>query len=118
MDGDGVMIDWEISLFGWPIQLQAERLDEGIHVLLTGGCKRHIGAVSVAEPGKPPETLTFPGHKDQYISEPWAKALSEKIGERVCVVCGIHYDNATGAQIAEIVEKTNEMLQKLLQTDL
>ena len=72
----------------------------------------------MAEPGKSPETLTFAGHKVQYISEPWAKALSEKIGERVCVVCGIHSDNATGAQIAEIVEKTNELLQKLLQTDL
>lgn len=112
------MIEQEIWLFGWPIRFRAERLDEGIHVLLTGGCKRHIGAITVVEPGKAPETRVFPDHKDQYISEPWAKALAEKIGERVCVVCGIHYDNATGTQIAEIVEKTNEMLQKLLQTDL
>ena len=112
------MILLERQLFGYPIRCQAEPLDEGLSVLLTGGCRTHVGAVTAASPGSASQTMTFPGHKDQYMSEPWAKALSEKIGERVCVVCGIHYDNATGAQIAEIVEKTNEMLQKLLQTDL
>ena len=93
MDGDGHMIELERLLFGCPICCRATRLDSGIHVLLTGGGRSHIGAVSVAEPDGKTETNVFPGHKDQFVSEPWAKALAAKIGQRACVVCGIHYSD-------------------------
>ena len=56
----------------------------------------------------------FPGHKDQFVSEPWAAALSEKTGRRTCVVCGIHYDDATGAQIDEILRCTQRLLEQAL----
>ncbi len=115
MDGDGHMIELERLLFGCPICCRATRLDSGIHVLLTGGGKSHIGAVSVAEPDGKTETNVFPGHKDQFVSEPWAKALAAKIGQRACVVCGIHYDDATQEQIAEILRQTDQMLEQLLQ---
>ena len=104
----------EETLFGYPIRCQATKLDSGVHVLLTGGCKSHIGAVSIADPGKAPETHVFPGHKDQFVSEPWAKAITEQTGQRTCVVCGIHYDNAAPAQIDEILQCTGRMLEQLL----
>ncbi len=109
------MTELSISLFGHPIRCSATRLDRGVHVLLTGGCQSHIGAVTIAEPGAPPETRVFPGHKDQYISEPWAVRLAEKTGQRACVVCGIHYDGITGEQIAEILDRTDELLCALLE---
>lgn len=114
MDGDGRMMVLQRELFGHAIWCQAEQLDSGLHVLVTGGCRTHIGAVSVAEPGKDTKTMTFPGHKDQFVSEPWAKALAEKTGARVCVVCGIHYDDATKEQIAEILRITDGLLAELL----
>lgn len=105
----------ERSLFGKKITCRAEKLDQGVHVLLTGGDQSHIGAYTLAEPGREPVTTAFPGHKDQFLSEPWAAALADKTGERTLVVCGIHYDNATKEQIGAIVASCSEMLAELLE---
>lgn len=110
------MREYQIELFGYPIRCAVTRLEEGVHILLTGGCRSHIGAVSTAEPGGEVQTQLFPGHKDQYISAPWAKAVCEKTGERACVVCGIHYDHAERSQIAEILRETDALLEKILKT--
>lgn len=109
------MILLERSLFGAKILCRAERLDQGVHVLLVGGERSHIGAYTLAQPGREPVTTVFPGHKDQFLSEPWAEALEEKTGERTLVVCGIHYDNATQEQIQAIVDTCSEMLAELLE---
>lgn len=90
------------------------RLDEGIHVLLTGGDKGHIGAVSVCDPDVQPETTTLPGHKEQYITIPWSQAIANAARQRCCVVCGIHYDNATQAEIKTIMTGTDRLLRQVL----
>lgn len=104
----------EETLFGFPIRCQVTRLDDGIHVLLTGGSRTHIGAISTCLPGNAPETRVFPGHKDHYISEPWAKTLAGHFGVPVCVVCGIHYDNATREDIQAVMSLTRAFLEQLL----
>lgn len=104
------------NLFGYPIRCETTKLDHGIHVLLTGGCRTHIGAVTLAQPGAEPETHFLPGHKDQFVSEPWARALADRTGEPACVICGIHYHRATKAQISRITETTDKMLEQLLQS--
>ena len=104
----------ETALFGYPIRCSATLLDTGLHVLIVGGCQSHIGAVSTCLPEQEPDTRFFPGHKDQYVSGPWAKALAQKLSAPVCVVCGIHYDNATGEQIARTMEVTDGMLSDLM----
>lgn len=114
MAGDGAVITIRRQLFGAELICTATPLDEGIHVLLTGGHKSHIGAISTAQPGESADTKYFPGHKDQFISTPWAERLAARLGQRVCVVCGIHYDDATKTQIAEILHVTEEMLDDLL----
>ena len=114
MDGDAGMIQLEQRLFGYPIQVTAHRLDRGVHVLVTGGQQSHVGAISIAEPGQTPETRVFPGHKDQFIAEPWAEALAGTVGERAVVACGIHYDHATSEQIAEILAAADILLTELL----
>lgn len=114
MDGDGVVITLRESLFGEDIVCTATPLDQGLHVLLTGGHRSHIGAISTGEPGEAADTRIFPGHKDQHISAPWAERLASRLGQRVCVVCGIHYDGATREQIVEILRVTEGMLEDLL----
>lgn len=107
------MMEKTIWLFGYPIRCTVTVLGSGIHVLLTGGSRSHMGAISLAQPGAPVDTKVFPGHKDQFISEPWAKQLAESTGQPVLVVCGIHYDHATREQISEILDETNRLLQAL-----
>lgn len=117
MDGDAGMSIYTISheehLFGYPIGYTATVLDDGLHVLLTGGCRTHIGAISVADPGQGLQTILFPGHKDQLISDHWAETLSARFHTRCCVVCGIHYDHATPAQLQEITVCCNRLLTRL-----
>lgn len=104
----------EEVLYGYSIRCDVTALDDGLHVLLTGGIKTHIGAVSTCRPGEDADTRFFPGHKDQFVSGPWAKALAEKTGQTVCVVCGIHYDDATREQIDRIMQLNDKLLQDLL----
>ena len=113
MGRDGRMILLEEPLFGQIIRAEANLLDDGIHVLITGGERTHVGAVSAAEPGKETETMTFPGHKDHFVSGPWAKALAEVLNARAVVACGIHYDRASEAQIRQILRVTDGMLRGL-----
>ena len=110
-----VTIPLEEPLFGFPIRCTATRLDEGLHVLITGGIKTHIGAVSICRPEEEPETKFFPGHKDQFVSAFWAEALANKLGEPTCVVCGIHYDDISKEQITQIMTVTDKLLSRLLQ---
>lgn len=110
MDGN---VTLEACLMGYPIRCVATWLDQGVHVLLTGGSRTHVGAISVCQPGQAPETRVFSGHKDHFVSEPWAKRLSERFSAPACVVCGIHYDNVSKDQIAEILACTDKMLQEL-----
>jgi gallate decarboxylase subunit D len=113
MDGDAGM-KWELTILNRPVICTVTPLDDGIHVLLTGGDKGHIGAVSVCDPDQVPETMTFPGHKEQYITAPWAKAIANAARQRCCVVCGIHYDNATPEEIKSIMTAADRLLHQVL----
>ena len=105
---------WELTILNRPVNCTVTPLDDGIHVLLTGGDKGHIGAVSVCDPDQAPETMTFPGHKEQYITEPWSKTIANAAHQRCCVVCGIHYDNAAPEEIKTIMAGTDRLLHEVL----
>ncbi len=113
MDGDAGM-KWELTILNRLVICTVTPLDDGIHVLLTGGDNGHIGAVSVCDPDQASETMTFPGHKEQYITEPWAKAIANTIHQRCCVVCGIHYDAASPDEIQHIMKETDQLLRRIL----
>lgn len=102
------------TLFGADIIAQVTVLDNGVHVLLTGGDRTHVGAVSVAYPQGNITTQQFPSHKDGVVSERWAKALCEAGRRPAVVVAGIHYDDLSREQIAEVVALTDDMLRELL----
>ena len=115
------------TLFGFPLTAVVTVLDDGAHVLLTGGCRTHVGAVTTVYGGKP-ETVCFPGHKDDVISKMWAESLADYLAESgltvsspepgaaVTVACGIHYDGVDREKIQRIVSVCNEMLQEVKET--
>lgn len=100
-------------IFGYPVSCAATVLDEGLHVLLTGGCRTHIGSISVAERGQELLSTRYPRHKDHVIGDKWAQTLADRFGVRVVVVCGIHYDNLTTDGIDQIVKLSDRMLEEL-----
>lgn len=101
-------------LFGRPIICQVTDLDGDISVLVHGGDRSHIGAVSIAGPDMETLTHSFPGHKEQLITAPWAEKIAAKSGKQVCVQAGVHYDNATARQIGEIMALLDRTLEEIL----
>lgn len=104
----------ERTVCGKRLEAEACFLDDGVHVLLIGGERSHIGAISWAEPGKPPETKLFPGHRDNVLSEIWAQSIAKALGVRTVVVCGVHYDGATKDMIAAVVRASEELRKEFL----
>lgn len=99
------------QLLGREIRLETHTIGNDLSVLLTGGDKAHIGAVSLSVSGAESQTIVLPGHKEHLITHPWAEKLSKNTGKTVCLTCGIHFDDATESEIAAIVALTEEMLQ-------
>ena len=100
----------EKTLMGYRLEARCSILDEGIHVLLTGGSRTHVGAVSFCFPGETVQTVQFPEHRDGVVSKKWAEHLCRKFCTPVIVNCGIHYDNVGKEDICRIVAETEEML--------
>lgn len=100
------------ELMGYTIEARCSVLDVGIHVLLIGGCRTHVGAVSYAFPGQQVQTIQFPTHREGIVSECWAKRLCQQFQTPVVVNCGIHYDNVTRDDIQEIVNATQVLLNQ------
>ena len=102
----------EKEVLGHPIRADIAQLDQGLHVLLTGGCCTHVGAVTLAGPGEQTRTLLRQAHKDDVVSRRWAEELCRATGAPACVACGIHYDNATKEQLTVIVQACEELLKE------
>lgn len=104
---------FQTECLGWPIEARIHRLDDGLHVLVTGGCKTHVGAVSYAFPGEEVQTVQFPTHRDGTVSRQWAETLCRRLRCPVVVNCGIHYDDVSRTEICEIVSAAEELLRKV-----
>ena len=104
------------ELMGAPVMAHAICLPNGLQVTVYGGTLPHIGAVSAVDPQGSITTQQFPTHKDDVVSERWARALLEAGFCPTVVTAGIHYDDLSRDQIDQVVALTNEMLAKLLDT--
>ncbi len=102
------------ELMGYPIQAEVVKLDDGINVLLIGGCRSHIGCVSVAEPDGELRSMPFPGHKEQIVSDMWAKKIAAYFQCRTSVTCGIHYDNLSKEGLKKVQEALEYMLEEVI----
>ena len=83
-------------------------------VLVTGGQKEHVGAVSLCGGDGAVQTLTFPGHKEQFITEPWSRRIHAVTGGNVSVTAGIHYDKLTKEEIEQVMTAVDALLDEIL----
>lgn len=93
------------------LELSADVTGEGIVVFIAGGTKEHVGGVAMSLPreslsgkGHSCDTwiLPVPGHKDSIVAEKASARICRELGMPTVVTAGIHIDNATADQIAEI----------------
>ena len=83
-----------------------------LRVHIDGGVS-HLGAVTAAFDGKW-ETTVFPGHKENFLSVPLAKALASALGCRAVVTAGVHLESITAEEFREIVETNENTAEKIL----
>lgn len=107
-------LERNLILFQKEILISLIRTDCGIDVLIAGGDLPHIGAISIVDSDGQIDTKSFEGHKDQFISEVWAKALYEAYRIPVVVSVGIHYDNLDATGIKQIMSEMQKMLNEIL----
>lgn len=108
--------EWIIkeSLFGYDIRAKITRLDIGMHILITGGCRTHIGALGHQdEDGL--QIWEFAGHREGVICRQWLSECYKAWKMPVTVACGIHYDNLSGEGICRVLERSEQMCRECLE---
>jgi|SRR5665648_21185 len=90
----------------------------GIHGLLTGGEKPHVGGVVLALPrpslsGKGWSTDVYitpvPGHKDVDIASTVAEMLARELRLPVAITAGVHSDNLCPEELGDIIHHCNTL---------
>lgn len=106
------------------VTLFAQKLGEDISVTITGGTQPHLGAVALAQHhaslsehsvrSATASLLVIPPHKEGELAQNIARRLAVEYNCNVLVAAGIHIDNATTSQIKQLLENSEDLVQKLL----
>ena len=107
------MISFSYQIFGYPIEVWAQKLDDGWDVGLFGGSHTHVGAVTFAEPDGTEQTMMRLAHKEAQVTRQWALHLARLTGKSVCVRSGIHYDDLSQTRLKRVIAACDEMLAGL-----
>lgn len=100
-----------VNLSAWP-------MGEDLIVFIYNE-KAHLGAVAVGEYDYKEErvstsVITRLGHKDDVVAQKAVYLLGKHTKRPVCVVTGIHVDNITEAEIKQIVENSNKLVEDFI----
>ena len=97
------------------IVAQAGRCGNDLAVTVCGGSLHHVGAVALAQPEDDPvrqatvSVIAAYGHRDDEVAKRIAKRLAGALHCTVSVSAGIHIDDATASEIAEIVRACDKL---------
>ncbi|MCF8032913.1 MAG: hypothetical protein K9K66_07870 [Desulfarculaceae bacterium] len=93
-------------------------------VYVWGGESPHIGAVamatprpSLADPARTSSTasvFTYLGHKEDRLAQAMAERLSSKLGVKVVLTAGIHWDGLAREAIEMVEANSHELVELLL----
>ncbi|MBI5522480.1 MAG: hypothetical protein HY910_07625 [Desulfarculus sp.] len=110
---------------GFNLTARWQKAGPDLLVLVTGGDTPHIGAVaaatprpSLADPNRQSATasvLCFLGHKEDDLAKGLAEFLASRLGSRVVVAAGAHWDNLTAAQIETVRHNAATLGEMLLE---
>ncbi len=95
------------------LHMRALFMGQDLCILLDGGHKPHIGAVSTAHPDKQ-ETFCLPSHKEDILATDIALTLQQEFGCTVTCLCGIHLQDITRHEIDVVYRLSQELVQKLI----
>jgi len=99
------------------VSMSVNRIGEDFIVCLFNDAG-HIGAVAVAdycekENRASVSVITRLGHKEDALASDTARRICKAVRKPVCVIAGIHLDDITKEEIAEILENCNKLVTQL-----
>lgn len=79
----------------------------------------HIGAVAVGEYDRKTRRastsiITRLGHKDDVVAQKAAYLISKATKKPVCLIAGLHLDDITEAEIAELLQNTDSLVNEFI----
>jgi len=79
----------------------------------------HIGAVAVGEydheTGRvSTSVITRLGHKDDVVAQKAAYLIGKATKKPVCLIVGVHLDNVTQEEIAELLQNTDSLVNEFI----
>lgn len=95
------------------VEARAIAMGRDLLVSLTGG-EAHAGAAAIAGPDGNTRSLALPGHRDDAPASTAAGILAAELDCNVIVTAGIHYDNVTREEIAQIMEMCHILTAEIL----
>lgn len=107
---------YEKQVLDHRISVDIHQIGEDWLAEISGGCRPHIGSVSVGTFAKGEVTLEkilLPEHRDDVIGDLFATELAKHLQATVTAVCGIHYENPGPESIRQIVAYAIDLLQEI-----
>lgn len=116
-------MQWEENLNGRKLYCDLNVMGKDMALAVYGGDTPHIGCavMSHARPsltgkgiGVTTSVLNIPDHKDELVARLFSESIAKKKNCTVVCTCGIHVDNITEAQLEEIWETVQRLLDRVL----
>ena len=115
-------MEFSVDAAGFVLRCSVTHMGDDCVVALRGGDKAHIGSTAMAVPrpsltgvgrSATVSTLNRTGHKDDFLANPIAHAVAERLNCVVACVAGVHVDDATPEQIAAIQAAVPEVIERI-----
>lgn len=114
-------MEFTVDAAGFALVCDVQAMGDDCVVTLRGGDRSHIGSVAMAVPrpsltgqgtSATTSTLNRTGHKDDFLANPIAHAISAELGCVAVCAAGVHVDDATPDQIRAIQAAVPEVARR------
>ena len=95
------------------INLSAFSMGKDLCVILTGGDRPHLGAITASSQSLEPKTIVFDTHKENFVTEMSAEILRKDYLGNFAICCGIHLDNIDKTEITDVMDLCRQMIIEL-----
>ena len=96
------------------LRLRCLCMGEDMCVLVDGGDRPHTGAVVTVDATGVRQFLSLPGHRETELAAAMASRIQVATRATVTVLCGIHLDNITPAEIRDAAALCDALTTDLL----
>jgi hypothetical protein len=101
------------------VSLSSQSMGRDLIVCIFNECG-HLGAVAVADfchaqNRASTSVITRFGHKDDSIAYSAAHKLCKRLKEPVCAIAGVHLDDITKEEIAQIIQNCDKLVDRFME---